>query len=122
MDGCSQKAITLKTGKAVLKAPTDILSEDEETKRKKGGRIALGVALTLLCFALMWFNFLDPAVRAETGTGSPVPGQAESDVGFEVGMELEDFMLTCLDGTQFHLAVMGGKVVFINLWATYCTP
>ena len=43
-------------------------------------------------------------------------------MGFEVGMELEDFTLTCLDGTQFHLGDTRGKVVFINLWATYCTP
>ena len=37
-------------------------------------------------------------------------------------MELEDFTLTCLDGTEFHLADTRGKVVFINLWATYCGP
>ena len=73
MDGCAQKAISLKAGKAVLKAPAGTLSEDEETKRKKGVRIAWGVALAVLCFALVWFNFLDPAVRAETGTGSSVP-------------------------------------------------
>ena len=122
MDSCAQKAISLKAGKAVLKAPTGTLSEDEKSKRKRGGRIAWGVALALLCVALIWFNFLDPAVRAETGTGTPMPGQAESAVGFEVGMELEDFTLTCLDGTQFHLGDTRGKVVFINLWATYCTP
>jgi thiol-disulfide isomerase/thioredoxin len=27
-----------------------------------------------------------------------------------------------MDGTQFHLADSRGKVVFINLWATYCGP
>ena len=37
-------------------------------------------------------------------------------------MELEDFTVTCLDGTEFHLNENRGKVVFINLWATYCTP
>ena len=122
MDGCAQKAISLKAGRVVLKAPAYTLSEDEETKRKKGGRIAWGVALAVLCFALVWFNFLDPAVRAETGTGMTVPGQEQTATGFDVGMKLEDFTLTCLDGTEFHLADTRGKVVFINLWATYCTP
>ena len=122
MDGCAQKAISLKAGKAVLKAPAGTLREDEQTKRRKSGRIAWGIALAVLCGALVWFNFLDPAVRAETGTGSTVPGQTESAEGFEVGSKLKDFTLTCLDGTQFRLADTRGKVVFLNLWATYCTP
>ena len=122
IDTCAQKAISLKAGKAVLKAPAAALSGDEQTKRRKSGRIAWGIALAVLGFALVWFNLLDPAVRAETGTGSTVPGQTESAEGFEVGSKLEDFTLTCLDGTQFHLADTRGKVVFLNLWATYCTP
>jgi thiol-disulfide isomerase/thioredoxin/Fe-S-cluster-containing hydrogenase component 2 len=122
IDTCAQKAISLKAGKAVLKAPAAALSEDGQTKRKKSGRIAWGIALAVLGFALVWFNFLDPAVRAETGTGMAVPGQTESAEGFEVGSKLEDFTLTCLDGTQFHLADTRGKIVFLNLWATYCTP
>ena len=122
MDSCAQKAISLKAGNIVLKAPAGTLNESEEKKRKKGGRLAWGIAIAVLCFALLWFNFLDPAVRAETGTGMTVPGQEQSASGFEVGMELEDFTLTCLDGTEFRLADTRGKVVFINLWATYCTP
>ena len=30
--------------------------------------------------------------------------------------------ITCLDGSEFHLADYRGKPVFINLWATYCGP
>jgi thiol-disulfide isomerase/thioredoxin len=96
----------------------------------------------------VWFNFLDSAVRAETGagvsgqagagvsnqagtgtevsgqagTGADVTGQAGTTTGFEPGMELADFTMECLDGSEFHLADTRGKVVFINLWATYCTP
>ena len=122
MDSCAQKAISLKAGRVELKAPAGTLSKSEETRRGKSGRITRGFALALLCFALLWFNFLDPAVRAETGTGTSAPGQTQSANGSDVGMELEDFTLTCLDGTQFRLADTRGKVVFINLWATYCTP
>ena len=121
MDSCAQKAISLKAGGAVLMAPTAALSESERTRRKKGGRIGWGLALAGLCFALLWFNVLDPAVRAEKGAGVEIPASG-APAGYEVGGELEDFTLLCLDGTSFHLADTRGKVVFINLWATYCTP
>ena len=104
----------------------------------KAGRYAWGVALLVLCVALVWFNFLDPSVRSETGAGVPgqastgaegtgqaeteAAGQAGVSIGSSPGMELADFTMECLDGSEFHLADMRGKVVFINLWATYCTP
>ena len=121
MDACAQKAISLKAGSAVLKAPADTLTESEQMARKKSSRIVWGAALAVLCLALFWFNFLDPAVRAETGKGMETP-QAEAAIGSEVGMLLPDFTIECLDGAQFHLADTRGKVVFLNLWATYCTP
>ena len=153
MDVCAQKAISLKAGKVALmapedagshrvgnavKAPAETLDGKAYESRKKAGKIAWGIALAVLCFALVWFNFLDPAVRAETGagvsgqagadvtgqagTGADVTGQTGATIGFEPGMELADFTMECLDGSEFHLADTRGKVVFINLWATYCTP
>lgn len=138
---------SIKAGNAV-KSPAETLDGKAYESRKKAGRIAWGIALVVLCFALVWFNFLDPAVRAETGagvsgqagagvsnqagtgtevsgqagTGADVTGQAGAATGFEPGMELADFTMECLDGSEFHLADTRGKVVFINLWATYCTP
>ena len=51
------------------------------------------------------------------------PGyESDAPIGHEVGQQLEDFTLECYDGTGFHLADMRGRIVFINLWATYCTP
>ena len=136
MDSCAQKAISLKAGGAVLKAPAGTLTEDAAAKRKKNGRIAWGVALALLCAALVWFNFLDPAVRTEKKADAAPPEQAASvggeagdalpeqavPVGSDVGQALPDFTIECLDGSEFHLADTRGKVVFLNLWATYCTP
>ena len=98
-----------------------VLSETEQAKRSKRGRLAWGAALALLCAALVWFNFLDPAVRAETGGGASLP-QPGAVAGYEPGGQLEDFTLTCLDGAEFRLADTRGKVVFLNLWATYCNP
>ena len=124
MDVCHQDAISLKAGKITLKAPESVRrTETEEVgkQRVKTGRIAWGIALAVLCFALVWFNVPDPALKnvkrpAEESFNSSAP------VGYEVGMQLEDFTIECLDGSTFHLADMRGKVVFLNLWATYCTP
>ncbi len=146
MDVCYQKAISLKAGSMSLKASegsvTDGMMATAE-KQKNNGRIAWGIALSTLCFALLWFNLLDPAVKkaqtpAETiPVASPVmetgleeekrgegtePFESSAPVGSEVGMQLNDFTITCLNGTEFHLADTRGKVTFINLWATYCTP
>ena len=122
MDNCTQKAISLKAGGAVLKAPAGTLSKRGETKRRKHRRIVWGLAFGLLCFALLWFNFLDTAVRTETSAVTSVTEEAQNANGFNIGMKLADFTLPCLDGTNFRLADTRGKVVFINLWATYCTP
>ena len=144
MSVCAQKAISLKAGNVTLKAAEDIFDEEEQKKRKKTGRMAWGIALAVLCFALLWFNFLDPAVlkAQQTGTAetaAPAAAQNEEEtaetaetaeisekpaipVGFEPGQQLQDFTITCLDGSAFTLSETRGKVTFINLWATYCTP
>jgi len=157
MDSCSQGAISVKAGKITLRAPEIGCAGEPENapeKRRSLARILWAAALALLCFAVLWYNVLDPALRpketpaaavteapaeatkapAET-TEAPVEtatAPAESDpaaafrsdapVGCEVGQQLEDFTAECLDGSVFRLAENRGKVVFINLWATWCTP
>ncbi len=141
MSVCAQKAISLKAGTVTLKVAADTFDEEEQKKRRSKGRIAWGIALAVLCFALIWFNFLDPAVlkAQQTGTAetaAPAAAQNEENeenkeerpevseipVGFEPGQQLQDFTITCLDGSTFTLSETRGKVTFINLWATYCTP
>ena len=124
---CSRGALSVRAGRVTLKAP----EAGAATARREGrGRMLWGAALALLCFALVWFNFLDPAAKREPAdTVDPAVAAApdalyESDapIGHEVGQQLADFTLECYDGTEFHLAEARGKVTFINLWATYCTP
>ena len=158
MDACSRGAISVKAGRITLKGPETTCAgctPDAPQKRRKPGRIVWGAALAILCFALVWFNFLDPAAKddgqaapaaavepaapevpagAEAPANAPVetetPAEApagvdfESDapIGCEVGQRLEDFTLQCYDGSEFHLADTRGRIVFINLWATHCTP
>ena len=191
MEVCSQGAISIKAGRITLKGPETGCAEeapDASEKRRKRGRLLWGIALAILCFALVWFNFLDPAVKqepandqnitaatvsespeteepavsddsaaaeapAETDTTAATEASAETDTtaatealaaetdttaaaealaavsydsdapfGREIGQQLPDFTLQCYDGTEFHLAEARGKITFINLWATYCTP
>ncbi len=172
MDVCAQGAISLRAGRITLRAPEAGCAgdgPDAPSKHRRLGRILWGVALAVLCFALVWFNFLDPAVRKDaqrddapvvaatalpTGTedaagaeesgesevpaeteaptaaeesvagGAPSEVSYESDapMGHEVGQQLPDFTLQCYDGSEFRLADARGKITFINLWATHCTP
>ena len=158
MEVCSQGAISIKAGKITLKAPENGCAGDgpeTSANRRRLGRILWGAALAVLCFALVWFNFLDPAAKNEVkqeGTAAAISEPAETaapevdaaldvteapvateepaavsydsdaPIGHEVGQQLEDFALQCYDGSEFHLADTRGKITFINLWATYCTP
>jgi peroxiredoxin len=47
------------------------------------------------------------------GMGSRVPA---------VGMQVEDFQLSDLDGNQQSLSQYRGKIVLLNFWATWCRP
>ena len=122
MDVCPQNAITLKAGRLTLKAPQGSFGEEDRKKRKSVGLVVRGVALGVLCLALLWFNFLDPAVKAAKLCREEKAAAQSASVGYEVGQQLEDFEILCLDGTNFRLSDTRGKVVFLNLWATYCTP
>jgi ferredoxin len=86
MDVCAQKAISLKAGKVVLSAPADARREEKPAKNGNSGRIITGAMIAVLCLALVWFNFLDPAVRAETGTQGVQIGTGEVSTGYDPGM------------------------------------
>ena len=123
MEDCAQGAISLKAGRITLKGPE---KPGTPAARKRWKRIAWGIALGVLCLALVWFNFLDPAIQAKetvpAETTAATAWESDAPVGHEAGERLADFTLTCYDGSEFSLADTRGKVVFINRWATWCTP
>ena len=60
--------------------------------------------------------------QAEAPTEAEKRWESSAPIGYEVGQRLEDFTVECLNGSTFHLADARGKIVFLNLWATWCTP
>ena len=115
IDTCAQGAISLKAGKITLRGP-ETGAEKKPAKSRK--TLFRAVAIAVLCLALVWFNFLDPSIRQHESA----PAESTAAVGYETGEQLADFTLACYDGSEFHLADTRGKVVFINRWATWCTP
>ena len=78
-----------------------------------------GAAIMLLVCMLAWTNLLSPSAKEKTSQ-MPEPTESDAPVGYQE--RLPDFEVTCIDGSTFDLADTRGKVVFINLWATYCGP
>ena len=66
-----------------------------------------GLALALLAAVLVLTN---------------LPEKEPAAPGTELGQALPDFSIECLDGSLFRLEDQRGKVVVINVWATWWTP
>ena len=142
MESCAQGAISIKCGSITLKGPESGKNADPEDVRarpRRNGRIAWGVLLAVLAGAVIYFNFIDvpqktqaqsaPAEAAVSDGGEQnapaAPAEdftSQAPIGYEVGQQLADFSCEISDGSTFHLADYRGKVVFINVWATYCMP
>ena len=46
----------------------------------------------------------------------------ESQGGVQVGEEVPDFILTTFEGEDYQLTALRGKVIVVNLWASWCKP
>ena len=56
---------------------------------------------------------------------APAMAEAQPEQAFasaRIGQEAPDFELELLSGETFRLSDCRGKVVFINIWATWCPP
>ena len=63
---------------------------------------------------LAW-AFLSRVPQAATANGAPLPSPRE-------GFSAPDFTLDLLGGGQVTLSELRGKVVMVNLWASWCVP
>ena len=75
---------------------------------RKNIRIILwSLAIVFLVGIIIFVNFFGKKIITA--------GAAEGEI-------LNDFSITCMDGKDFRLSDQKGKVVVINLWATWCIP
>ncbi|GAB6062521.1 peroxiredoxin family protein [Deferrisoma palaeochoriense] len=65
---------------------------------------------------LLWMLVALPLAAGLGCSGEKAPAKAEK------GRPAPDFELVGLDGTTWRLSDLRGKVVFVNLWATWCPP
>ena len=93
---------------------------------KKKSALAWSAALLVLISALVFYNLpTAPSPAAADAGHAPVSyAQFSSDapLGHQPGEQLPDFTLRQTDGQEFTLSQYRGKVVVLNLWATWCTP
>jgi len=73
-------------------------------RRPRWGRILAWIGLFAL-LVLVFFGLL----RAQKGQ-------------FKIGERAPDFSLTSFDGQTYNLADLRGKVVVLNMWASWCKP
>ena len=78
------------------------------TSDRRWGLILLWVLPGLVVLLVFAYGFL---------TRQPVDNTAP-----RVGQPLADFTLPDLRGQSVQLAALRGKVVFVNVWATWCQP
>lgn len=92
------------------------MSEQKNAKISSGGKnartsIFLIALIVLGAVILFWLQVKDdvsvnPTGQARLGKGLPAP----------------DFSLPALDGQRIRLSDYRGKVVLLNIWATWCLP
>ena len=77
---------------------------------RRWGIILLWLLPALALLLVFVYGFL---TREPADSGDPAP---------RIGKPLADFTLPDLQGHAVHLAALRGKVVFVNVWATWCPP
>lgn len=70
--------------------------------------------VAVLTLSIVW-TFLSRVPEAMTTNGAPPPSPRQ-------GFSAPDFTLDVLGGGQVTLSELRGKVVLVNLWASWCPP
>ncbi len=82
-------------------------------------RVLSAIALGALLIALGLISFVNYQTAGSSRPDLEVPRLGKS---VAAGKMAADFTLKDLNGKQTTLASLRGKVVFLNVWATWCAP
>jgi cytochrome c biogenesis protein CcmG, thiol:disulfide interchange protein DsbE len=87
-------------------------------------RIFSAISIGVLLIAIGLISFVNLCARRTSGSMGLGAGAAPlSRPGpLAAGKVAADFTLKDLDGRQISLGSLRGKVVFLNIWATWCAP
>jgi cytochrome c biogenesis protein CcmG/thiol:disulfide interchange protein DsbE len=88
----------------ILEADRAIPERDSTGKKFRWGRVLIWVGLAALLGVL--FFGLQKAQKGQIRIGEQAP----------------DFTLTTFDGKQYKISELGGKVIVVNIWASWCKP
>ena len=91
-------------------APPDPISPTAPTPGRSWGIVLLWVLPALALVLVFAYGFL---TREPADSGDTAP---------RIGKPLADFTLPDLQGRSVQLTALRGKVVFVNVWATWCPP
>ena len=85
--------------------------EEEVTQKADKGKstilfVLIAIVLGIIIFLQGKDSFFDPSNQVRVRPGQPAP----------------NFTFPGLDGEMVNLTDYRGKVVFLNIWATWCTP
>src|SRR5205823_12365722 len=82
--------------------------------------IIIGAIALASLAALLWQLLNKPATVTDAGV---IRAQIEADgAAGRIGAPAPDFEWTSLDGQTLRLSTYRGKVVVVNVWATWCPP
>ncbi len=87
------------------------MTESDLSYRKRRWEILMLVSLAT---GILWTMFS----RVPSAVGAPLSSSPSPREGFLA----PDFTLDTLDGSKVTLSELRGKIVVINLWATWCLP
>ena len=87
------------------------MTESGLSSRKRRWEILMLVSLAA---GILWTVFS----RVPSAVGAPLSSSASPREGFLA----PDFTLDTLDGSKITLSALRGKIVVVNIWATWCPP